>query len=266
MENKSPELKVAIKAAREAGKILEKHQETEIIRGVKDDKSMITVADAESEEVIKEIVLKHFPAHSFIGEETEAVKSSGPYTWYVDPIDGSRNFAHGIPFFAVSIALLRGEEILVGVVFNPMTRALFYAEKGKGAYFNDKKIHVSKERPDKCIVTVASGRDSIYLQLRRNLLHDLPDRVISSVRDFGCTALELALVARGSTEADIKFGLSAYDFAAGLLLVEEAGGKITNAEGKPWNFKEHSCVASNGVFHDILIGEIKKQKEKLNIE
>src|SRR3990167_6689479 len=183
MQDKSTELKVAIRAALEAGKILEWHQETEIKRGVKEDKSMVTLADTESEELIKRIISEKFPDHSIIGEETDPIIKEGSYTWYVDPVDGSRNFAHQIPFFAISISLICDEKILVGVVYNPATRALFYAETGKG--------------PD--------------LKIRRNLLRDLPERVVSSVRDFGCTALDLAFVARCSTEADIKSGFKTYD-------------------------------------------------------
>src|SRR3989344_677975 len=266
MENKSKELEVAIKAALEAGKILEKHQETEIERGVKEDKSMVTLADRESEEVIKKIISENFPLHSIIGEETDAVKNGSPFIWYVDPVDGSRNFAHKIPFFSVSVALLHGEDILVGVVYNPATNSLFYASKGKGAYFNGKKIHVSKSDRDKCIVTIAAGRKSSQL-LRRNLLHDLPDNLVSSVRDFGCTALDLAHVARGSTEADIKIGFKIYDAASGILLVTEAGGIVTGIDGNKWGLSdEGSFIASNGVFHDVLVEEVKKQKDKLGIK
>jgi len=262
---KSKELETAIKAALEAGKILQKHQETEIERIVKEDKSMVTLADTESEEVIKKIISKNFPEHSVVGEETDAIKTKSPYTWYIDPIDGSRNFAHKIPFFAVSIALLQEEDIIIGVVYNPATNSLFFAEKGKGAFLNGKKIHVSKADRDKCIVTVAVGRNSSQL-LRRNLLHDLPENVVSSVRDFGCTALDLALVARGSIEADIKIGFKTYDAASGILLIMEAGGIVTGLNGEKWKLSdEGSFIASNGVFHNVLVEEVKKQKIKLNL-
>jgi len=258
---------VAIRAALEAGKILEWHQETEIKRGVKEDKSMVTLADTESEELIKRIISEKFPDHSIIGEETDPIIKEGSYTWYVDPVDGSRNFAHQIPFFAISISLICDEKILVGVVYNPATRALFYAETGKGAYLNDKLIHVSKSGHDKCIVTVSSGRKPPDLKIRRNLLRDLPERVVSSVRDFGCTALDLAFVARGSTEADIKLGFKTYDAAAGILLVLEAGGKVTGINGRDWTLSdEGSFIASNGVFHDALVEEVKRQKEKLDMQ
>jgi myo-inositol-1(or 4)-monophosphatase len=266
MENKSPELEVAIKAALEAGEVLLRHQDGDIDRGIKEDKSMVTLADVESEEIIKKIITESFAEHSFFGEETEVVKKSGPYAWYVDPVDGSRNFAHKIPFFAISISLLKDKDIILGVVYNPATNSLFYAEKGKGAYLNDKLVHVSKADTKKCIVTVSSGRKEEYLKLKRNLLHDLPDNIVSSVRDFACTSLDLAHVASGRTEADIKFGFKVYDAAAGILLVREAGGTVTNIEGKEWCFEDDgSFIASNGLFHDTLIEEVKRQKERLNI-
>src|SRR3989338_6104789 len=260
---KSKELKVALEAALEAGKILERHLETDIIKSMKHDKSISVLADGESEEMIKKIIFEAFPEHSILGEETGMTGKQSDYVWHVDPLDGTRNYSNGIPLFAVSIALAYKRELIVGVIHNPNLNTLFYAEKGKGAYWNDKKIHVSKDEAKKGIVTVASGKMPAHKELRRNLMHYLPDNVVSAVRDFGCTAFDLAYVERGSTEADIKFGLSSYDFAAGLLLVSEAGGKITKVDGSPWNLSETSYIASNGIFHDILIEEIKKQKEKL---
>lgn len=265
MENKSKELEVAIEAAVLAGKILKKYFETEISHGMKDDKSIITATDKESEETIKKIILKAFPEHSIIGEETGHTKNLNTHIWHIDPIDGTRNFARSLPFFAISIALEYKGEIIIGVVYNPISESLFYAEKGKGAYLNSKPIYVSKCDENKCIITVSSGRDKNHLDLRRNLLRDLPDKVVSSVRDFGCTALDLAYVARGGTEGDIKIGLKTYDLCAGVLLVKEAGGKVTTLEGKDWELSDGGFfIASNGIFHDKLLEEVKKQKAHLN--
>lgn len=266
MKNKSKELQIAIQAALEAGKILERHFETDIFKEFKEDTSIVTQSDKESEEIIKKILARDFPDYSIIGEETGMTKNSGVRTWCIDPIDGTRNFANGIPFFAISIALINEKEPIVGVIYNPTTKSLFYAEKGKGAYLNDKKIHVSKDGADKALVTAASGRKPEDLKIRRNLMRDLPDKVVSSVRDFGCTALDLSYLARGSTEADIKFGLAVYDMAAGILLVKEAGGMITNSDGDPWKLSDTSFIASNGVFHDVLVNEVQKQMEKLNLK
>ncbi|OGI68386.1 hypothetical protein A2738_00665 [Candidatus Nomurabacteria bacterium RIFCSPHIGHO2_01_FULL_42_15] len=263
MQNKSKELETAILAALEAGKVLEKYFETEILKDFKEDKSIVTLADKESEEIIKKIIFGAFPEHSILGEETGMNGERGKeseYVWHVDPVDGTRNFANGIPLFAVSIALERKGEIIVGVVYNPATHSLFYAEKGSGAYLNDNKIFVSKDNTDHAIVTVSPGKERhIILEL----YHDLP-KVVRSVRNLGATALELAYVARGGLEANIQLGRNvSYDFAAGVFLVQEAGGKITNLDGSSWKFPENHLIASNGVFHDMLVDEVQRQIKKL---
>ncbi len=265
MENKSRELEVAIEAAREAGKILEKYFETGILREEKEDESIVTAADRESEDTIKKIIGRAFPDHSTLGEETGHTHNSGEHTWHIDPIDGTRNFANGIPLFAVSIALEHKNMIIVGVVYNPATRSLFYAEKGKGAYLNGIKINVSNDDCAHSIITAGKGRKTEDRQLTRNLLHDLPERCKGlSVRDIGCSALDLAFVARGGLEAAFQLGLNSYDFAAGVLLVEEAGGKITNIDGSAWAFPGNYMIASNSVVHDMMVAEAKNQKEKLS--
>jgi len=265
MENKSKELEVAIKAALEAGKVLERYFETEILKDFKEDKSIVTSADKESEKIIKKIILDVFPDHSIHGEETGMTENGGEYVWYVDPIDGTRNFANAFPLFVVSVALARREELFIGVVYNPVTHSLFYAEKGKGAYLNEKKIHVSKDDRNHAIVTASPSQKSDDKKLVNELLYHLPKNVVRTVRNFGCSALELAYVARGGLEANIQLGLYTYDFAAGVLLVQEAGGKITALDGSPWKFPENYFIVSNGVFHDLLVAEVQKQKAKLSI-
>ncbi|MBI2630729.1 inositol monophosphatase [Candidatus Nomurabacteria bacterium] len=264
MENKSKELEVAIKAALEAGKVLEKYFETEILKEFKEDNTPVTLADREAEDVIKKIISEVFPGHSILGEETGMTENNSEYVWHVDPLNGTRNFANGIPFFGVSIALIKNNELSVGVIYNPVTRSLFYAEKNKGAFLNDKKILVSKDDENHSMVTIDPGKKEEEKQLRRELYKTLP-ATFRSIRDLGSTAVHLAYVARGGLEANIQLGLQTYDFAAGALLVLEAGGKITKHDGSPWFFPDNKFIASNGVFHDKLIEEIKKQKEKLGI-
>ncbi len=265
MENKSKELEIAIKAAREAGKVLEKYFETEILKEFKEDDTPVTLADTESEEIIKKIILSEFPSHCILGEETGMTGSGSEYVWHIDPVDGTRNFANGIPLFAVSIALVRNNEVIVGVVYNPATKSLFYAESSKGAYLNDKRIFVSKDNIDHGIVTVSPGKLQIEKKLLLELYYDLP-KIIRSARNLACTALDLSYVARGGLEVNIQLGLSTYDFAAGTLLVQEAGGKITTLEGGEWKFPDNHFIASNGVFHGVIVAEIKKQKEKLGMK
>ncbi len=263
MQNKSKELEVAIKAALEAGKILEKYFETDILKELKEDNSIVTLADRDSEDIIKKIILSAFPSHSILGEETGHTKNGHEYIWHVDPVDGTRNFANGIPLFAVSIALEYKNELFLGVVYNPATNSLFYAEKGKGAYLNNKRIFVSRDDREKGIITFASGIKNEDRKLVLELFHKLAYGVLNSTRKLGCTALDLAYIARGGLEATVQLGFATYDFAAGVLLLQEAGGKITKLDGSQWNFPENYFIASNGVFHGLLVEEVQKQIKKL---
>ncbi|KKP86860.1 MAG: Inositol-phosphate phosphatase [Parcubacteria group bacterium GW2011_GWC1_35_8] len=266
MKNKSKELKVAIKTALKAGKVLEKYFETEILKDQKEDKSIVTLADGESEDIIKKIISKAFPEHSILGEETGMTGRKSDFVWHVDPVDGTRNFANGIPIFAVSIALVHKGNVIVGVVYNPISHSLFYAELGKGSYLNDKRIFISKDHTDHAIVTISPGKLEEGKQFQLDLYHNFP-KIVRSVRNLGSTATELAYVARGGLEANIQLGgNNSYDFAAGSLLVQEAGGKITTFDGGLWKFPENKFIASNGVFHDLLVIEVKRQKEKLGIK
>lgn len=265
MQNKSKELEVAIKAAQEAGKILEKYFEAGMTHELKDDKSALTLGDTESEKIIKKIIGENFPEHSILAEETGFTKNTHSYTWHVDPVDGTRNFAKGVPLFAISIALVDGKEIICGVVYNPITKSLFCAEKGKGAYINGKRIFVSKNNISRGMITADRGKIDSDDKLFRELLYTLPKNVIPSVRDLGCTALDLAFVALGAFEANITLGLKSYDFAAGVLLVKEAGGTITKLDGSPWEFPENYFITSNGLFHNVLVEEVQKQKVKLGL-
>jgi myo-inositol-1(or 4)-monophosphatase len=266
MENKSKELEVAIEAALEAGKILEKFFEQEVAHSSKEDKSIVTALDGEAEEVIKKIISKEFPAHSFLGEETGHTDNKGEYTWYIDPLDGTRNFVRHLPLFAVSIALEQKGEIILSVIYNPAARSLFYAEKGKGAYMNDAKISVSKNNPTHSSMCAGKGSKPEDRKLCRQLIFSLPEAIPGlTFRDIGCTALDLAYVACGGFDAGIHIGLNGYDFAAGTLLVQEAGGKITNFDGSLWKFPDQYFYTSNGVLDQEILEEVRKQKEKLGI-
>lgn len=265
MENKSKELEVAIEAALEAGKILEKYFDTNIEKGIKtEDGSTTILADKESEAVIIKTITEAFPEHAILGEESGHSKNSSNFTWHIDPLDGTTNFANGLPLFAISIALEHQGNIIASVVYNPVTNDLFYAEKGKGAYHNDKKISVSKENEKTGTVTFSSSRKKEEKRLNRHLMLNLAEKV-GYIRYLGCAALELAYVAKGATEGMFFLNLKTYDFAGGVLLVEEAGGKITNLLGEKWVFPENYFIVSNGVFHDLLVEEVKIQKASLNL-
>ena len=215
MEDKSLELETAIKAALEAGKVLEKYFETEILRETKDDDSIVTQADKECEEIIKKIISGRFPKHSILGEETGMTENGSDCVWHIDPIDGTRNFANGIPLFAISIALVCGKDLKVGVIHNPNLNALFYAEKDKGAYWNHNKMHVSKDDAKHGIVTITSGRKENDLKIRRNLMSDTILQLIDVKKHYpihgGIFFRQIATVyAVDGVSLDIKKGETLY--------------------------------------------------------
>ena len=206
MENKSKELEVAIHAALEAGKVLEKYFETEILKEFKEDKSIVTLADKEAEEIIKKIILQAFPEHSIVAEETGIDGTGSEYVWHVDPVDGTRNFANGIPLFAVSIALSYKNEIIVAVVYNPAINSLFYAEKNKGSYLNDKQINVSKDDAVHSIITGGKSRRNEDRKLYRKLMYDLPEmfNVLKLLFKLGYIHMILPLVPCWYKKREVK--------------------------------------------------------------
>lgn len=156
----SKNLDIAIKAAKDAGEIVAKYFEDTFEASFKDDGSIVTQADKEAEDVIIERINAEFPEDGFYGEESGVSNEKSERTWYIDPIDGTTNFANGLPIFAISIALEKGGEIVSSVVYNPITNSMYYAEKGKGAYYNDKKIKVSDNPSSAAILTTGNSRES----------------------------------------------------------------------------------------------------------
>ncbi len=222
MENKSHELIIAIECAKQVGLILKEHFETDLDHEIKDDTSIVTIADKQAEEIIKSVLEKEFPLYSFFGEESGLTDNKSNYLWHVDPLDGTRNFANGIPIFAVSIALEHRGEVVMGVVYNPITDSLFYAEKGTGAYLNGKQVHVSKQDKKSAMLTAGASQKDTDQALIRTIMDTFPKRVVRSMRYLGCTALELCYLARGGTEVVIEIGLGTYDIDEGTIIVQEA--------------------------------------------
>lgn len=244
-------LETAIEAAQHAGAQVEKYFETTgLERNEKDDTSFVTKADTEAEEVIVSLIRERFPDHGILGEEGSEVNSEAEYQWVIDPIDGTRNFTNGIPLFAVSIAVLYQGEPVVGVVYNPATHSLYAAEKGKGATFNGAPMRVSVQDAKKGVVTFGPGQGDAKEKLRAFFQNG--EHYFRSVRYLGCTALELAYVARGGTEGFVCIGLKPWDYAAGRVLLLEAGGTITDYEGKACGIEQNYFIASNGVAHEAL--------------
>ncbi|MBI4435949.1 MAG: inositol monophosphatase [Candidatus Omnitrophica bacterium] len=225
--------------------------------------NLVTDIDKKSEAFIVKNLLKKFPDHQILAEEGSLSKTSSPYKWIIDPIDGTTNFAHGFPFFCVSIGLEVDREVSFGIVYAPMLRELFIAERKKGATLNGKKIHVSTERQlDKSLL--ATGFPYDVRVARRNNLNYFSSFIkkARAIRRAGSAAIDLCYVACGRFDGFWEMRLAPWDLAAAVLMVEEAGGKVTNFSGRKLNLYGDDTVASNGKIHTQLLHVIRKLKEK----
>lgn len=246
-------LEVAVDVAREAGQILREEMERPPSIAYKGDFDLVTQADRRSEALIVSRLQQHFPDHAVAAEEGTGKDTASEYRWHVDPLDGTTNFAHAYPCFCVSMALARRNELLLGVIYNPIYNELFTAVRGEGATFNGKKIHCSK---------IDALRNSLLCtgfpnHNRRGHpnFHYYWDFTLRShgVRRDGSAALDLAFVALGRFDGFWEFGLNPWDTAAGVILVEEAGGKVTDMQGQPYVLGGPSILASNGFIHSEML-------------
>jgi myo-inositol-1(or 4)-monophosphatase len=250
-------LTAAIEIAQEAGKILVEELSRPLDIAYKGDEvDLVTQADKRSERVIVERLTKYFPDHAIAAEEgTGHVSASGSeFLWHVDPLDGTTNFAHGYPCFCVSIALAQRERVLAAVIFNPFYNELFTAARGEGATFNGRKMHVSK------VLTVSTSLLCTGFPVRNrkaspNLQYygEFTQRS-HGVRRDGSAALDLASVAAGRFDGFWEFGLKPWDTAAGVLLIEEAGGKVSDFAGNPYQLGGPVILATNGLVHEEMRG------------
>lgn len=249
---------VAIKAAKSAGKILMNfYGKIEHFSLKGSPYNLVTQADLASEKKIVEILKKAFPSYGFMAEEGTGIGKPTENTWIVDPLDGTTNFAHTYPFFCISIALKKINEIVLGVVFDPFKKELFFAEKGKGSYLNGKKIFVSKnDFPKALLVTGFSYERGTIFDLNVENFSNTYKRV-HGVRRDGAAALDLAYIACGRFDGYWEFKLKPWDLSAGQLLVKEANGKISNQKNEEWNISNDSIVASNGIIHKELVSMLK---------
>ena len=207
----------------------------------------VSAADLKAEQTLFEALLKSRPGYSFLGEERGLVEGSDKtHTFIVDPIDGTTNFLHSIPHFAINVALEREGQIVAAVTYNPVAQEMFWAERGKGAFLNDRRLRVAARREmiDSLLATGIpfAGRAGHAQFLKE--LHQVTQKV-SGVRRFGSAALDLAWVAAGRYDAYWERNLSAWDVAAGVLLVTEAGGSVTAVDGSPVDIRAGSICAAN---------------------
>jgi myo-inositol-1(or 4)-monophosphatase len=251
-------LETSVEIAREAGALLSGYFERRVKFELKGEFDLVTEADRASERLILERLRSHYPSHAVVAEETGAHSGTSEYRWYVDPLDGTTNFAHGFPVFNVTLALERAGELIAGVVFDPVRNELFTAEKGGGAYLNGERIHVSKAH---CVLEslVATGFPSRKRHENVNVHFYYQLAMLShGVRRAGSAALDLAYVACGRLDAFWEFGLSPWDMAAGILLVNEAGGASADMKGGPVNLNGPHLLTDNGAIHQEILGLFKE--------
>jgi len=247
-------LETAVEIARESGALLADFFARHIPYELKGEFDLVTEADRASERLIVERLTKHFPSHAIVAEEGGGHESSSGYRWYVDPLDGTTNFAHGFPCFNVTLALEAEGELIAGVIFDPIHNELFTAERGAGAYLNERPIHVSKtaKLSDALVATGFPSRKR-HMSVNIHFYHQLA--VLShGVRRCGSAAIDLAYVACGRLDAFWEFGLNPWDMAAGRLLIAEAGGKCSGMHGEPHQLRGPDLLVDNGLLHDEILG------------
>jgi myo-inositol-1(or 4)-monophosphatase len=259
-------LEVAVAAARAGAAELRAARDGDLEIAYKDERAnLVTVADRRSQEAITRVILGAFPGHAVDGEEGMAGDPPAAHVWYVDPLDGTTNYAHGVPFYCVSIALRVAGETTAGVVYDPVRDEMFAAEKGgagllKGqALLNGQALRVSGvSRADRALV-VAQAQTSVPAEIRAYAgLVEALTLVCGGVRAFGSPALTLCAIACGRLDAYCEHAMAAWDIAAGQLILEQAGGTLTTFTGAPHRSAEPAdVVASNGLIHGELVEVLK---------
>ncbi len=246
--------RVAIRAAHAAGRVHLKWLSRTNVASKSNAIDLITEADRESEQTIMDTLRRAFPAHAVLAEESGASLHRSEHRWIIDPLDGTTNFAHGFPHFCVSIAYERRGRVRLGVIYDPLEKECFVAERGEGARLNGKPIHVS-DIATLDAALLATGFPYDRRERRRFYLAFWEAFMmrVQGVRRCGSAALDLAFVACGRLDAFWEFGLKAWDIAAGSLIVEEAGGRVTNMDASPLGLTVGRIVASNGLLHQQMV-------------
>jgi myo-inositol-1(or 4)-monophosphatase len=255
-------LNVMVQAAMKAGRSLARDfgEVQNLQVSLKGPGDYVSQADRKAEEIIRAELLRARPTYGFLGEESEEVKGTdGAHRWIVDPLDGTTNFLHGIPHFAVSIALERNDELVAGVVYNPAIDELYTAERGGGAFLNDRRLRVAarKAMSDAVIGTgvphLGRGHHGNYLVELRNVMGEC-----AGVRRMGAAALDLAYVAAGRLDGFWEKPLSPWDIAAGIVLIREAGGYVSDMAGGADMFGRHDIVVGNEYIHKGMLELLKR--------
>ncbi|HUP04973.1 MAG TPA: inositol monophosphatase family protein [Bryobacteraceae bacterium] len=247
-------LETAVEIAREAGGLLANYLERRPRFELKGEFDLVTEADRASEKLVVERLRSHFPTHGVVAEEGGGKEGSSEYRWYVDPLDGTTNFAHGFPMFNVTLALYRAGEAVAGVVYDPVRQEMFTAERGAGAYLNGKRIRTSAvPKLSESLASTGFPNRMRHQDVNIHFYYQVA-QASHGVRRTGSAAIDLAYVACGRLDLFWEFGLMPWDMAAGALLVQEAGGRVSDMRGGPHNVATSAHIlADNGALHDQAI-------------
>jgi len=246
-------LDIAQEIAREAAGILVRYSEQRIGYRLKGEFDLVTEADLASDKLVVERLRTRFPAHSIVAEESGTHQAASEYRWYIDPLDGTANFAHGFPMYCVSMGLECAGEMIAGVVYDPTRDEMFSAERGSGAWLNNRRIQVSgAARLSDCLVATGFPSRKRHHNVNVHFFYQMA-MASHGVRRGGSAALDLAYVACGRLDAFWESGLNSWDMAAGVLLVTEAGGVRTDMHGAPHLLTGPHLVADNGLVHEEVL-------------
>ena len=244
-----------LKATNEADSVLKEYFNTNFkISNKEGMNNLVTEVDHKSEEVIFAVIRENFPDHYILSEETGAIIQDSAYKWIIDPIDGTVNYANGIPICCVSIGIEKDGKMIMGAVYNPFMNEFYFCERGQGAFLNDKRIHVSTKNRI-LHSNMVTGFPYSYIDEPNGPLEVFSKLVRRGipVRRLGSAAMDLCWVAAGRFDGFYEHKLQAWDSAAGFILVEEAGGKVTNLKGDYYNPYQPGIIATNGLIHDELV-------------
>jgi myo-inositol-1(or 4)-monophosphatase len=246
-------VETAVNAAREAGALLSDFYTQRVGYELKAEFDLVTDADRASEKLIVERLRAAYPSHGITAEEGGGQAGSSDYRWYVDPLDGTTNFAHGFPIFNVSIGLEHKGQLVAGVIYDPIRDEMFTAERGSGAFLNGTRIHVSQvSQLEASLVATGFPSRRRHESINVHFYYQL-GMLSHGVRRAGAAATDLAYVACGRLEAFWEFGLKPWDMAAGMVLVEEAGGRLSDMKGNPVGLHSPHLLADNGSIHEEIL-------------
>jgi myo-inositol-1(or 4)-monophosphatase len=256
---RTPELTIAEEAARAGGEVLARYLREGVEMRTKDIANLVSDADVEAERAIVAVIRRAFPGHEVLGEEAHSGDVGADQLWIVDPLDGTNNFAHRIPHYAVSVAYYRSGRAECGVVFNPARDEWHVAARGQGAYQDGRRVRVTdRARLDQILIGVGFYYNrGALMDATLAAIGDLKRRGIHGIRRFGTASLDLCMVGLGMFGAYFELELSPWDYAAGRLFVEEAGGRVTTCSGEPLPLARTSILASNGPLHEAVLGVVR---------